>query len=129
MKNRNPMHDNWGTPKELYNDLNKEFNFDFDPCPLNHTIDGLSLSLGAKVILLIRLIVESSKKPLSKRRLRKAKRGSYASCCCQFLHQQGYSMRSFIRTPKYAFCVADPNLSASIQRALKYQTRPDSTTA
>ena len=25
---------NWKTPKELYNLLNKEFNFDFDPCLL-----------------------------------------------------------------------------------------------
>ncbi len=36
MKNRNLKHsDNWGTPKEFYNKLNEEFNFDFDPCPLN----------------------------------------------------------------------------------------------
>ena len=27
--------DNWATPKKLYDELNKEFNFDFDPCPLN----------------------------------------------------------------------------------------------
>lgn len=27
--------DNWETPKEFYNKLNAEFNFDFDPCPLN----------------------------------------------------------------------------------------------
>lgn len=36
MKNRNLVHsDNWETPKEFYNKLNSEFNFDFDPCPLN----------------------------------------------------------------------------------------------
>ena len=35
MKNRNLKHsDNWETPPELYNKLNAEFNFDFDPCPL-----------------------------------------------------------------------------------------------
>lgn len=35
MKNRNLNHsDNWATPKEFYDKLNKEFNFDFDPCPL-----------------------------------------------------------------------------------------------
>jgi phage N-6-adenine-methyltransferase len=36
MKNRNLNHsDNWATPKEFYDKLHKEFNFDFDPCPLN----------------------------------------------------------------------------------------------
>lgn len=35
--------DNWQTPKDLYDKLNKEFNFDFDPCPLNPTFDGLSI--------------------------------------------------------------------------------------
>ena len=36
MKNRNLEHsDNWATPKEFYNKLDQEFNFDFDPCPLN----------------------------------------------------------------------------------------------
>ena len=35
MKNRNLEHsDNWATPKEFYNKLDQEFNFDFDPCPL-----------------------------------------------------------------------------------------------
>ena len=44
MKNRNlENHDNWATPKKLYNELNKEFNFDFDPCPLNSSFDGLTL--------------------------------------------------------------------------------------
>lgn len=36
MKNRNLINsDNWSTPKDFYEKLNKEFNFDFDPCPLN----------------------------------------------------------------------------------------------
>jgi len=36
MKNKNlKNHDNWQTPKEFYDKLNLEFNFDFDPCPLN----------------------------------------------------------------------------------------------
>ena len=36
MKNRNLEHsDNRATPKEFYDKLNQEFNFDFDPCPLN----------------------------------------------------------------------------------------------
>lgn len=33
--------DNWATPKELYEELNNEFNFNYDPCPLNSTFDGL----------------------------------------------------------------------------------------
>lgn len=36
MKNRNLNNtDNWMTPPDFYNKLNKEFNFDFDPCPYN----------------------------------------------------------------------------------------------
>jgi len=50
MKNRNLDHkDNWGTPKDFYDKLNEEFNFDFDPCPLNHDIslwDGLKIEWG-----------------------------------------------------------------------------------
>ena len=44
MKNRNQNHsDNWATPKWLYNELDKEFKFEFDPCPYCHTMewDGL----------------------------------------------------------------------------------------
>ena len=47
MKNRNLNHsDNWATPKDLYNSLNSEFNFDFDPCPLNSQFDGLQMEWG-----------------------------------------------------------------------------------
>ena len=36
MKDRNLNHsDSWATPPSLYDELNAEFNFDFDPCPLN----------------------------------------------------------------------------------------------
>lgn len=38
--------DNWQTPPEIYNPLNAEFNFDFDPCPLNSKLDGLSINWG-----------------------------------------------------------------------------------
>ena len=47
MKNRNLNHkDDWGTPLNFYADLNKEFDFNFDPCPLNHDTekwDGLKI--------------------------------------------------------------------------------------
>lgn len=33
--------DHWSTPKEVYDSLNREFNFNNDPCPIGGT-DGLS---------------------------------------------------------------------------------------
>mgnify|MGYP002626211347 CR=1 FL=1 len=38
----------WLTPPELYEDLNKQFNFDFDPCPypLPDNFDGLTCDWG-----------------------------------------------------------------------------------
>jgi site-specific DNA-methyltransferase (adenine-specific) len=35
--------DNWQTPILLFHKLDMEFNFDFDPCPLNPTFDGLQV--------------------------------------------------------------------------------------
>lgn len=35
---------NWKTPKELYKQLNREFHFTFDPCPVKPKFDGLSIS-------------------------------------------------------------------------------------
>ena len=47
MKNRNLEHkDDWATPDYLYKDLNEEFNFDFDPCPLQSDFDGLEVEWG-----------------------------------------------------------------------------------
>tara|TARA_R100000700_G_C3084783_1_gene88822 strand:+ start:95 stop:526 length:432 start_codon:yes stop_codon:yes gene_type:complete len=49
MKNRNlKNHDNWQTPPELYDKLHKEFNFDFDPCPLFAQFDGLNIEWGKR---------------------------------------------------------------------------------
>ena len=49
MKNRNLKHsDNWATPKELYDKLNAQYNFDFDPCPLNSDFDGLAIEWGKR---------------------------------------------------------------------------------
>jgi|TARA_R110000824_G_C14655158_1_gene617128 phage N-6-adenine-methyltransferase len=51
MKNRNLEHaDDWGTPSYIYDELNNEFNFDFDPCPLQHNIEdwnGLEVEWGS----------------------------------------------------------------------------------
>ncbi len=38
----------WKTPKALYDELNKEFNFDFDPCPINPSFDGLLCDWGLR---------------------------------------------------------------------------------
>lgn len=35
----------WATPAGVYEDLNREFCFDFDPCPLNGDVDGLATLL------------------------------------------------------------------------------------
>ena len=38
--------DNYATPPKLYEELNKRFNFDFDPCPYNENEivnDGLKI--------------------------------------------------------------------------------------
>lgn len=45
LKNRDGLinNNNWKTPDYLYKELNDEFNFDFDPCPLNADFDGLSV--------------------------------------------------------------------------------------
>ena len=33
--------DHYATPKKFYKKLNKEFDFDYDPCPLRSEVDGL----------------------------------------------------------------------------------------
>lgn len=39
-------HDNWATPKEVYDALNREFRFNFDPCPLGGS-GGLNNDWGS----------------------------------------------------------------------------------
>ena len=48
MKNRdgNLNSDHWETPDDFYKKLDDEFNFDFDPCPLNADFDGLTIEWG-----------------------------------------------------------------------------------
>ena len=48
-KNGKAFHSDYATPNYIYEPLNKEFNFDFDPCPLNHDItkwNGLIIEWG-----------------------------------------------------------------------------------
>ncbi len=49
--------DDWETPEWLYNELDKEFNFDFDPCPLHANFNGLSISWGKSSFLTLPTIV------------------------------------------------------------------------
>lgn len=47
----NPVHfmsvnHKWETQDEIYQELNKEFHFDFDPCPPNPTFNGLVVNWG-----------------------------------------------------------------------------------
>lgn len=36
----------WETPDHIYDTLDAEFHFDFDPCPHNPSFDGLSIEWG-----------------------------------------------------------------------------------
>jgi len=38
--------DEWNTPASIYNQLDEEFSFDFDPCPNNSSFDGLEVTWG-----------------------------------------------------------------------------------
>lgn len=48
MKNRDGLEnsDHWETPEWLYKQLDSEFHFDFDPCPLRSSFDGLGIDWG-----------------------------------------------------------------------------------
>ena len=49
MKNKNlNNHNDWATPKDFYEKLDKEFNFNFDPCPLFADFDGLEIEWGER---------------------------------------------------------------------------------
>ena len=48
MKDRSGLqaNDHWATPKWLYDELDAEFHFNFDPCPLHADFDGLAIDWG-----------------------------------------------------------------------------------
>lgn len=49
MKNRALDHvDNWATPSYIYDPLHAKYNFDFDPCPLHSSFDGLKIPWGQR---------------------------------------------------------------------------------
>ena len=41
----------WATPKALYEELNQEFHFNDDPCPLHSTTDGLNREWGTSTFV------------------------------------------------------------------------------
>lgn len=41
--------DHWSTPPEFYDELNREFGFTFDPCPLMSSEDGRKVKWTGKV--------------------------------------------------------------------------------
>lgn len=43
---RGKRREDWRTPTKLYESLNAEFHFDFDPCPVNPTFNGLNIDWG-----------------------------------------------------------------------------------
>jgi len=43
--------DNYATPKKFYDKLNKEFQFDFDPCPLRSEVDGLYIDWNGNIYI------------------------------------------------------------------------------
>ena len=43
---RNNSGDDWKTPDEFYNKLDKVYHFDFDPCPYQADFDGLNMEWG-----------------------------------------------------------------------------------
>ena len=48
MTNRDGLQnsDHWETPNKLYKELDAEFNFDFDPCPIHANFDVLGIEWG-----------------------------------------------------------------------------------
>jgi len=42
------LKDEWNTPESIYDHLNGEFEFDFDPCPSNPFTDGLFIDWGMR---------------------------------------------------------------------------------
>ena len=42
----------WKTPKAVYQVLDAEFSFDYDPCPPKYEVDGLTSDWGARTMLI-----------------------------------------------------------------------------
>jgi hypothetical protein len=51
MKVKTSNHNNWETPEKYYKELDSEFHFNFDPCPLNSKEDGLVKEWGTSTFV------------------------------------------------------------------------------
>ena len=82
MKNRNLVHsDSWATPKDFYDKLNEEFRFDFDPCPLHSSFDGLDpLCIWGKSNFINPPYSQKLKELFVKRAVEESKKGKICIC-------------------------------------------------
>ena len=100
MKNRNiNNHDNWETPSYLYDKLNKEFNFDFDPCPIcfdeiTPDKDGLLIEWGQRNFV-NPPYSRKLKKHLLKKQSKNLKKESYVFVCYLLVQALFYFMIIF----------------------------------
>lgn len=88
--------DNWATPEYFYNALDKEFGFDFDPCPLNEgeilpENDGLIKDWGRANFINPPYTVELKKKFIIKA-VEESKKGKL---CVMLLPVMGTSTKLF----------------------------------
>lgn len=51
----------WRTPKAVYQILDAEFQFNYDPCPINPTVDGLTTNWGGATMLTRRMVENSQR--------------------------------------------------------------------
>ncbi|MFA5658533.1 MAG: DNA N-6-adenine-methyltransferase [Oscillospiraceae bacterium] len=43
--------DHWETPRDLYELLDQEFHFDFDPCPIHANFDAFNVNWGGVIFI------------------------------------------------------------------------------
>lgn len=86
-KARNNSGDDWKTPDWFYNQLDKIYHFDFDPCPYQADFDGLKISWGKR-----NFVNPPYSRKLKEAFVRKAVKESCVFFSCLFQHQQNYSM-------------------------------------
>jgi hypothetical protein len=89
-----PHSDNWKTPPHLYNVLDREFRFDFDPCPYSNGgelgFDGLTIDWGQR-----NFVNPPYSQQLKERFVRKAIDESYKGKVCVVLLPVSTSTRLF----------------------------------